>query len=378
MRKKRLLALVDGNSQRETLVPLLGVLSQRGRIEVRTVTRVKPRVRSIKAALEIYRKGIAPALRIGAIDGRALHRELDATDAALVISDPLQDLSKNAARSSLIRELGVPTIFVQHGMIQQGVNVPHVFGHAKYHSARLLLWQLGAQESETLSPCALQRAACVGFIKEPRENIERPCAALRRWASSHVERILICLPPMTEYQSADDATVDRTFQILEALLEHSPRIGVLVRTHRNQHVPAYEERLRRLALGFPALARTAPRPRSAGLSLGASLDLCSIALAPPSTIILDAAYSGLAVGLLLDSCRVLPEVPCIDGAAAVMALANSRQAFFDASSHVRRRYGDLQANLQHAAEVVEDELLGAASIAGPRPTADRYPNPSCP
>ena len=367
MQRKRLLALVDGNSQRETLLPLLGVLCRRGRIEVRAVTRVRPRLRSIQAALEIRRKGVAPALRIGTIGSKALRRELDAIDAVLVISDPLLDLSKDPERSSVIRELEVPTLFVQHGMVQKGINVPHPFGHAEYHSAKLLLWQLGAQESQIIPPDALQRAVRVGFLKEPRGISGHPPAALRRWAAAHAERLLFCLPPMSEYQSSDEATVARTFQTLEALLEHSPRVGVLVRTHRNQHVPAFEERLRRLAPRFPGLALSAPRPGAAGLSLETSLDLCSIVLAPPSTMILDAAYRGLAVGLLLDSGGMLPEVPWIDGPDAVTALEGSRQPFLDASSDVRRRYGDLQANLERAAEVVEDELLGSARASAPRP-----------
>ncbi len=367
MQRKRLLALVDGNSQRETLLPLLGVLSRRGRIEVRAVTRVRPRLRSIQAALEIRRKGVTPALQTGSINGKTLERELGAADAALVISDPLLDVSKNPERSSLIRRLEVPTFFVQHGMVQGGINVPHPFGHAEYHSARLLLWELDTLESATISPDSLGRATRVGFLKEPRESSGRPPAALRRWAAAHGERLLFCLPPMSEYQSSDEATVARTFQTLEALLEHSPRVGVLVRTHRNQHVPAYEERLRRLAPRFPGLALSAPRPGAAGLSLETSLDLCSIVLAPPSTMILDAAYRGLAVGLLLDSGGVLPEVPWIDGPAAVTALEGSRQPFLDAGSDVRRRYGDLEANLERAAEVVEDELLGSTRASAPRP-----------
>jgi hypothetical protein len=367
MPRQRLLALVDGNSQRETLLPLLGVLCQRGRIEVRAVTRIRPRLRSIQAALEVRRKGVTAALRVSAIGSKALRRELDAVDAVLVISDPMLDLSKEPERSSLIREREVPTLFVQHGMVQSGVNVPHPFGHAEYHSAKLLLWQLGARESQILSPDALQRSVRVGFLKESRGISGRPPAALRRWAAAHAERLLFCLPPMTEYQSSNEATVARIFQILEALLEQSPRVGVLVRCHRNQHVPAYEERLRRLARRFPGLALSAPRPGAAGLSLETSLDLCSIVLAPPSTMILDAAYRGLAVGLLLDSECMLPEVPVIKGPAAVTGLKGSRQPFLDAASDVRRRYGDLKANLERAAEVIEDELLGSARASAPRP-----------
>jgi hypothetical protein len=86
------------------------------------------------------------------------------------------------------------------------------------------------------------------------------------------------------------------------------------------------------------------------------LDYSTFVVAPPSTVLLDAAYQRLPIALAQSASGFFPEVPCLAPFDPASILSEDRDRFVQAGAALRERYGDPQRNLDVASCRIEEML----------------------
>jgi hypothetical protein len=213
-----LLAYLNGASERETLLPILARVQERGRVRVSVLMPAGLGRRFYRGVSEVLARGLRPRLCAPGRFYSGTSAQLQSIDAVLVISDPHLDYTKHKERSELLQQLAVPTIFVQHGALQLGVNLDDGGGDRDYFSSLLLLWEKGDAEARVLSTASMVRAASIGFPKAIVKRGVPSTVGIKKWARSFHERVLLCWPPDTPYKPRDEKAEVSLLRSLEDLL----------------------------------------------------------------------------------------------------------------------------------------------------------------
>jgi len=355
-----LLAYLNGASERETLLPILARIQARGKARVSVLMPAGLGRRFYRGVSEVMGRGLFPRLCTRKRFYSGTTAQLQSVDAVLVVSDPRLDFTKHKERSELLQQLAVPTIFVQHGVIQQGVNSDDGEVNQGYYSSLLLLWEKGNAEARVLSASSLELSASIGFPKTMLERRAPSTFGGGKWARLFQERLLLCWPPATRYKPRDEEVEASLLLGLEDLLRSYPHSGVIVRTHRGQRVAHIEGELEALRSRHKnlLLSTKSSNGRASRWSMQDCLDYSTFVVAPPSTVLLDAAYQRLPIALTHPVPGFFPEVPSLDSFDPASVLSTDREHFVQASAALRDRYGDPQRNLEVASCKIEAMLAG--------------------
>ncbi len=192
VRKPVLLAYLNGMPDFESMYPLLAVLAARGRIDVRTIIYAKllrkgPR---LKAAFERY--GHWPEAASKWRLKFFFQEPIRNADALLGISDPTSGLWSRRARGKYIVRVGKPSIFLQHGVYQVGVNARRAPEPMRYYSDLLLLWEPLGTNREFIAAETAEHVVPVGFAKQNVLPKQTASPALAEWMGRYSKRLLIC------------------------------------------------------------------------------------------------------------------------------------------------------------------------------------------
>lgn len=356
--KPTLLAWLDGMPEVENLYPLLDLLHRRKNIHVtalisRRTMGHEPRLR------EAFTAGLKPIPATTWRMKRFTNRDMSRADAVIGLSDPAHDRSAKVQRSARLLATNKPAIFLQHGALQMGVNLPWPnTGPMDYAAQRLLLWAPGQGETETLSAQTLSRASTVGFTKFPILPPRHIKPDLAQWVAKHPRRLLICHSFRWGGNRYGSDEIQKFYNMLSGFLATHPNTGIILRPHRGKVRREHAALDTKLETQHPNLIisreKTGPLKRASILD---TLALTDAMITPESTTVLDAIYAGKPVALTDASPRLFHKLPRIDSAETLASFARNPAIATPACAEIRARYGEVQTNLTTAAKVVETALL---------------------
>ncbi len=361
MTKPRLGVFLNGLPDVENLWPLLAYLHAGGQIDMTcfvttALLRREPRVRGLFQGV-----GLVPVVRPNRLmKWRFWYaRALRDIDRMLVIGDPATDRSAFGARSRWIAVQGLPSTFVQHGVIQDGVTYVQTPRRVEFHSDQIFLWQPAADCAVDFASGVAERITVSGFIKQPVFAPRPPDAATKGWLAGFRQRVLICHTFRTERQSG---LADSFYAMIDAFLADHRDIGVIIRPHRGKERSSYAAAERALQARHPNLrfsyAHTGP---FRGMTITDVLALVDCLVSTPSTALLDGLYQDLPTAQMARDFTMFDALPQVTDAASLAAFIAG--GWTRDMAEVRATYGDVSANLARIAGQIAARMDGQASAA---------------
>lgn len=354
-------AFLNGVPDVENLYPILAGLRDGGRVELdlfvtsglwRREARVRKLLRGSGMAYRVRPNKLMKA-------GVYYRRLLRGVDRLLVIGDPCHDESVFGARGRYIKDAGIPTIYMQHGVIQQHLTYSDDGSATEFHSDPVFLWEDPSCHDGILAPDVAPRIRISGFTKKPVFELRRPPEALSRRLAGFRKRVLIC---HTFRGGGHDATqIEQAYGMIRAYCERNPDVAVIVRPHRGKVRSNYSQHDRQLGRDCPnvlfSFQHSGPLK---GMNIVDVLSLVDCIVSTPSTAVLDGLYLGRPAALMAaENCRQLMSLPVISDQASLEAFVEGGMT--DPMRRMLDHYGDVDQNVSRVCAMIEERLLTEAA-----------------
>lgn len=345
MTKPRLLFFFTGLPEYESLFTIACRLKMRGKVEPVCFSPLEvlwrePRLRPLVAAsrLEVM---FRPNRWMKLFPKRWLRLG----DAVVTMVDPTIDSSSSRSRSQAMLELGTPTIFVQHGVIQSKFNLGEDCRDIHYRS-RLLLTFEDLIKPEVLSEETRANIRKVGFIKPVLFPPRPPSKPL----PGHDRAVLLChsFRWAGRYGEGD---ITRFYNLVERSAAENPKTLFIVRSHRGKSRAPYRAQDQALARIPNVVFSHAHEGPLKGMMMTDVLGLADICISTASTAILDSVYMNRPTAVYENDQPVFRNLPNIDGAESLAAFL-SQPGTADIAA-VQAHYGNVSENIDTACDVIE-------------------------
>ncbi len=326
--RKNVLLIVPHMPAFDSCIPLMIRLHKRGNVDVKII--VSQRLIKIDARVEQTLKASGVPYVVKSLFGVELFSwlQIARTDCILTHSDPIAFGGKFRPRDYFIKMFKKNVIFIQHGMVQQGLHTQGILRDVwDYYAQTLLIWaDLPNTARGFLAPGVADRLHVTGITKtnllDAWPNHDKLAAEL----SNYSRRVLIC------------------------------DIALILRGHRGKRHSDIEQKIAKVCKECPNIIRS---ERHYGIMAMATINdvmaLVDCVISHPSTTILDAVYEGKPVAVMNSFQRIFECLPNVD------TLDNFTKFIEDDSpqtGHVtlRKTYGNLSDNLDKAAIIVEQQM----------------------
>lgn len=354
MKKPVLLCVIPHAPAFDSCFPLICRLQNRGRVATRTLVgqrlcRIEPRV------LEAITASGVPHV-VASVPRLELASAIDILSARAVLthSDPLAYGGKFRPRDWVTLRARKPVVFVQHGMLQAGLHLAGDKPLWDFHAGLMLLWRpLPNPEAAFFARPVADRVRVTGMIKQdlraPSPRHAEVAASLAAWR----QRVLICHNFGFEESRYPRDAARRAFAVWSALAAARPDTAFLIRAHRGKKHPDFESDIAALCALHPNIQRS---ERHHGLMQMATIRdvLCLVdrVITHPSSVVLDAVYNETPVAVFGGTLPELASLPRADTAEEIARFLDDPAAMGGAAG-LRSLYGDIDSNLDLAAEAVE-------------------------
>jgi hypothetical protein len=336
---------LNGMPEFETLFPLARRLAARGVVRPicfspTSVLRREPRLRTLvsDAGVDIT---FRPSKLFKWLPGRYVRR----ADSHLCLVDPFTDTSAHRRRSQAISTLGQPSIFVQHGVLQGGLNLRTQPVPRPYYSGLVLTYE------DILDPAVLAaeikpRLQVVGFLKPA---LFAPLSR-RNLVPNGRRTVLFCHSYRWtgRYQKED---VERFFDLVEGFARRHPEDCVILRSHRGKMRAEYRAQTAAIAELPNVIVSNDHAGSLKGLGMTDVLGLCDLCVTSASTAALDALYLGKKVAIYDNDQSVFPHLPNIVDDASLNAFVENPS--LDGITQTRAHYGEIADNIDRACGEIE-------------------------
>jgi len=342
----------------DSCFPLIECLHRRGRVQVETwlgprLRRTEPRVvQAFQRAGVPHREASLLRLEFGARD--AIRR----AGAVLTHSDPLAYGKRGRLRDRWSMADGGRVVFVQHGMKQMGLHYTPDRTPWQFHSELLLLWEEpgpGARDTVISLRPGAEIHIC-GMLKANRLPPAPPDAQIVARLASYRQRVLVCHNYGFESSLYSADQMARGFAMMAQVFAARPDTAFILRSHRGKRHKALQRDLDRLFDGLPNVLRAerhhGPWRFATIHDVLAEVDRV---VSHPSTVILDALYEGRPCGVLDNTWPDLAPLHQIGGTNSLAAYLDDPEPM-KAASAILARFGRIDANLERAAQHVEQFL----------------------
>jgi hypothetical protein len=355
MTRPRLGVFLNGVPDVENLWHLIAHLHAAGRIEVvafvtSALMRREPRVRALFQAA-----GLTPLVRPNRLmKWRFWYaRALRGIDRVLVIGDPATDQTAFAVRGHWIAAQGLPSTFVQHGVIQDGITYVQTPRRLNFHSDQIFLWQPAADCAVDFAPGVTDRVTVSGFVKQPVFAPRPPDVATQAWLAGFRNRLLICHTFRTERQAGQ---AQAFYAMIDGFLTAHRETGVIIRPHRGKERSHYAAAERDLQKRHPNLRFSyAHTGAFRGTTITDVLALVDCLVSTPSTALLDGLYNDLPTAQLARDFAMFDALPQVtDGASLAAFVAGG---WTPGMADMRARYGAVAANLARVADQIAARMM---------------------
>ena len=360
--RKKLACFVAHEPHMESCLPILDRVAHRGKVDVHL--HLNRRLLRNVHGLQEY---ISSSPVIAHIQSRTrieLFSYLDfrRADAVLSYGDPLALKTKIRLRDKYLVASGKPCVFVQHGLIQEGVNIDSPILADDWYSSLILWWARQVQSPVTfLSQQTLQKVQSVGFLKKNLLLVRDFSSKIQEQTNKYKKIILVCTSiPQSNYRFSDSALQD-LYNMLDQFCARNPSYLVLLRSHRARKSSiGFELSETRLLSRDNVMVMDRHSGQFAGSTIHDSLALCDIVIGHASTAILDAIYADKPTAVLQNDSDDLADMVQIGSLQDMEQFVESAHTHQPRSYPVRQRFGELEQNLDLAAEHIERLMLQGA------------------
>jgi len=355
--KPTLLCYLNGMPDVESQYPVLAAINRRGKINLEIIVykklmRKEPR---LQAAFEDF--GCIPKLGSKLEMKLAFFRAINRCDAILTIADPNRDTTTRSQRSWYAKLIEKPTIFLQHGAYQVGVNAGYEATPLSYYSQKLLLWEQLDPLQTVIAVNSYNRAEAVGFTKKSVLPIKAWSEDFLEWRAGYARCLLVCQSFRWGGGRFEKSDVDNFYNLVSDLANRNPDLGIIIRSHRGKvrknHKQHDKELERRHSNVIFSRQYSGPMK---GASIQDALSLCDAMISPSSTTVLDCIYSGKPAAVFDEGLSIFSELNQINTVSDIEAfLEDPNQNLL--MDRLVNRFGQLEENLERAAEVIEQFML---------------------
>lgn len=357
-KKPQLLAYLNGMPDIESTYPVLARLHTRGKIDVRAIIysrqlRKEPR---LSEAFRIY--GFTPESGSKLSMKLLFQQAIRKCDAVMSIADPFWDSTTRKQRGTYIRKIGKPTIWLQHGAYQLGVNGPLTDKPMAYYSEKLLFWEPLSDNRALFTADVPEKIDVVGFTKQ---NILPPRTwgpEVAAWQARYPRRLLVCQSFRWGNGRYSNDNIQQFYDLIEQTVDRNPDLGIIIRSHRGKTRKNHSAHDNRLAKKYPNILfskyYSGPLAKA---SIHDALDLCHAMVSPTSTTVLDCVYSGKPAALFDEGLAIFPHLPQIATVQDVEIFLAQIDQPGPEQGQLIERFGRFDDNLDRAATLVEDFML---------------------
>ncbi len=348
MDRKKLLFFFNGLPEFETMFQIACRLQARRRVEPvcfapRAVLRREPRLKPLVA-----QSGLHIAFRPSRLLKMMPRRLLSQGDWAMTLLDPAMDFSSSRPRSLAMLDRGMPTIFLQHGVMQTELNCETDPRGLSYSARLLLIWE-DLHFPDILEPETRSRVTPIGFIKPtllaPRAPLGKLPPRRRTFLFCHAFRWV------GRYGEEDIA---RFYRLVSEFAARHPEDLMIIRSHRGKVRKLYRQHEKRIAQLPNVICTHAYRGPLRGMSMTDAANIADMVISTASTAVLDAVYMDVPTAIYENDQPVYRNLPNIDGIDALEAFAaNPRSADLAA---VRAHYGDVTENTERTCTAIEQVM----------------------
>lgn len=359
--KPLLLAYLNGMPDFESTYPVLARLQHRGHVRVRALVYSKLLRKERRLQPVFERMGFAPEPASKLRMKLLYQRDIRQADAVLTIADPNWDTITRKPRGTYMKKIGKPSIFLQHGAYQVGVNARRIEGEMEYFSDQLLFWEPLGENRALFTPDTAAKVKVVGFTKENILPQNRFGPEVSDWVARYPRRLLVCQSFRWGQGRYTSDHIDHFYDLLDQALTRNPDLGIIIRSHRGKVRKSHRAHDRDLARKHPNVLfshyYSGPLAKA---TIHDAIDLVHGMISPTSTTVLDCLYSGKPAAVFAENLPLFAELPQIGDLAGLEAFAASLAAPDPVYDRVRARFGVLEDNLERAAEAIERRMLGRA------------------
>jgi len=344
----------------ESLYPLLERLFQRNKIDIKVIVyskllRKEPRLTEtfIKFGL-IPKKGSKLSMKL------AFWSQIRNADAVLTIADPNFDTTTRRQRGLYIKRIGKVSIFIQHGVYQIGVNAEVVPGKPlNYYSSQLLLWE-DRGIKPAISSESIKKSKFVGFIKKRILGPKIQSEFITSWKGNFSQKLLICHSFRWIKGRYEQSDIKNFYNLVEELAKRNPNLGIIIRSHRGKIRRSHRKIDWDLEKKYPNIlfSRHYHGPL-AGATIHDVIDLCDAMVSPTSTTVLDCIYQKKPAAIFNEGLSIFNELPVINGIDDIESFLETVKSESYNFEKIYYRFGDMEENLNKAAEIIENELLNS-------------------
>jgi len=356
--RKNILLIVPHMPAFDSCVPLMIRLHKRGKVDVKIIInhrliKIDPRIKQILEASGVTYV-VKSLLQIEIFSWLQIAR----SDFILTHSDPIAYGGKFRPRDTFIKRLKKNVVFIQHGMVQQGLQTKGELRDVwDYYSQTLLIWaDLPNTATEFLAPDVADRLHVTGITKTNLlgtwPNQDRLAAELSKFS----RRVLICHNFGFEAERYSDHMFEKALRVWAAAAQSRPDIAFILRSHRGKRRNNIEQKIAKVCIDCPNIIRS---ERHHGIMAMATINdvmaLADCVISHPSTTILDAVYEGKPVAVMNSfqpMFECLPNVDNLDDFTKFIEDDTAREP----NKTLRKIYGNVSDNLDKAAKIIEQQM----------------------
>jgi hypothetical protein len=357
-KKPQLLAYLNGMPDIESTYPVLARLHARGKIDVRAIVYAK-QLRKEPRLLDAFRTyGFTPEKGSKLSMKLLFQRAIRNANAVLSIADPLWDSTTRKQRGTYMRKIGMPSIFLQHGAYQLGVNGPLTEGEMPYYSEKLLFWEPLGDNRALFTADVPDRIDSVGFTKQNILPARIWGPEVEAWKARYPRRLLVCQSFRWGNGRYSKENIQQFYDLIEKTLSRNPDLGIIIRSHRGKTRKNHSHHDGRLAKKYPNILfskyYSGPLAKT---TIHDALNLCHAMVSPTSTTVLDCVYSGKPAAVFDEGLAIFPHLPQIADVDGVEAFLAQIDQAGPEHAELIERFGCFDENLDRAAASIETFLL---------------------
>lgn len=356
---KKVVCFIAHPPHMESCLPILAELQRRGNVQVipvisRRLKKIEP---SLSAALK--RLGLKPAFRSRFSLEVLSFFTMKRADAILTYGDPLALPKKIRLRDRYLVWSNTPSVFIQHGLMQEGITQDWEHLKPDWYASRILWWDdFDPKKAPFLTAETGARIRKVGFIKKNHMDPRVFPDALMQKLKSYRLRILVCTTIPGHEHRFDQANLEQTYAMFDEFCTRNSDVLILMRPHRgkqNTRGKEFDDALAQKHDNLIIMDRYSGD--FAYTNIHDCLPLVDAAITHASSATLDAVYANLPTATLhnyWDSLADLPQVTDLASLEAFVAQIDSLDIF---TNGTRKRFGELEQNVERAAKYVEEVAM---------------------
>ena len=352
---KNLICIISHGPHFESCFPILVALHARDQINViplvnRRLKKTEPNI------IQAFKNtGLKPKFRSRLWLELLSYFEIKNADAILTYGDPLALPNKLRMRDHYLTASRTPSIFVQHGLMQEGINCDCPSLTKVWYSSRILWW-----EDYVHSDCPFlteetgSRIRKVGFIKKNYIPPQSFSKYLMRFIRSFKKTLLVCTTIPGHEDRFDDENVTRTYKMFDIFCSQNPNVLMLLRPHRGKQ----DQRGKNLDGALVSKHNNIlVMDRYSGpfkyTNIHDSLAISDMVLCHASSVALDAVYADLPMALLHNDWKTFKDFPQVSDLEGLQWFVDHADTIDLFNNKSRMHFGELDSNLQIAAEHIE-------------------------